>query len=81
MPKLITTILIHGPIAEQNKKTLFSYLLICVPKLVVFLHKGEVIRGKALAFHENVLKIKSEEVIHEIKVDEIRDIFSVKKGE
>lgn len=50
-------------------------------KVVVFLHKGDVIRGKALAFHKNVLKLKSEEVIHEIKVDEIRDIFSVKKGE
>lgn len=50
-------------------------------KVVVILHKDEVIRGRALAFHENVLQIKSEEVIHEIKVDELRDIFIIKKGE
>ena len=38
LPKLITTILIqqYGQIAEQNKKTQISYVLICVPKLVLF---------------------------------------------
>ncbi|MCA1291734.1 hypothetical protein LBW89_01750 [Paenibacillus sp. alder61] len=49
--------------------------------VVVFLHNGEVIRGKAWAFQKNILRIKSEEVIHNINIEEISDIFSIRKAE
>jgi len=49
--------------------------------VVVFLHNGEVIRGKALGFQENILRIKSEEFIYNINIEEISDIFSISKAE
>lgn len=66
---------------SANKIQFIEWTVQGEQEVVVFIHKGEVIRGKALTFHENVLQVKSDEVIHEIKVDEISDIFSVKKGE
>lgn len=49
--------------------------------VVVFLHNGEIIKGKALDIHESILQIKAGEITYSIKLTDICDIFGVLKAE
>ena len=46
-------------------------------KVVVIPKIGEVIRGTALTFQDNILQIKTGADTQQIKVEDISDIFSV----
>lgn len=49
-------------------------------KVVVFLHNGEIIRGRSLAYSDNILQIIQEESISKINTVDISDIFSIKEN-
>lgn len=49
--------------------------------VVVILNTDEVFRGQAKSLQDHILSVQSheDETVYEIKVDEIRDFFSIKK--
>jgi len=62
-----------------NKQEFINWTVEGNRQVVVIPKLGEVLRGKAVAFQDDTLQIKIGDLIQEINVENISEIFSVRK--